>query len=212
MTPADPKTSTTAPAVQEARRGPRRAARAKVDYTLTERHRAAIERLEQLADDIVGRLDLIDRDPDLEETGDDEPVLGAPEPQGGHVQRGYGRMDQRHWNDGAGDDREQDDEREPVCEDEGAQCEDEGAVFDDEPSLGWAAAGNQGPKMGVGTLIEQEVARQLVWDAAELRGAARLALQRSPLLEASHPQKPALRVEAFNYVTKVQWLRKPRGE
>ena len=113
MTPADPRTSTTAPAVKVRQAGPRRAARAVVDHTLTERQRAAVERLEQLADDIVGRLDLIDRDPDLEDDGTAEPVLGAPEPQGGHVQRGYGRMDQRHWNDGAGDDREQDDEREP---------------------------------------------------------------------------------------------------
>jgi hypothetical protein len=79
MTPADPNNSTTAPAVQEARRGPRRAARTPVDYTLTERHRAAVERLEQLADDIVGRLDLLDIDPDLEDGGEAEPVLGAPE-------------------------------------------------------------------------------------------------------------------------------------
>ena len=112
MDQAVPSTSTSAPAVQEARRGPRRAARAVVDHTLTERHRAAVERLEQLADDIVAKLDLLDRDPDLEDGADEEMWLGAPEPQGGYVQRGYGRMDQSHWNDGASDDREQDDERE----------------------------------------------------------------------------------------------------
>jgi len=155
MTPADPKTSTTASAVQEAKRGPRRAARAKVDYTLTERHRAAVERLEQLADDIVGRLDLIDRDPDLEDGADEEMWLGAPEPQGGYVQRGYGRMDQRRWADGGNNDREEDTDYEPSLGSigstasansfpqtywnaPGADCTDlEKADDDNEGSLGW---------------------------------------------------------------------------
>ena len=129
-----------------------------VDYTLTDRQRAAVERLERLADFIVAELDRIYGDPDLEEGAEAEPILAASE-----------AMNQSRWNDVASDDREQDDEREPslgsvgsnanadladqrrwasgctsdaedehdgrepVCEDEGAQCDDEGHDSDREP-------------------------------------------------------------------------------
>jgi hypothetical protein len=135
----------------------RRGGRGVVDYSLTDRQRAAVERLERLADFIVGELDRIYGDPDLEDGGEAEPTLGATETR-----------DQRLWSDGANDDRELDDEREPslgsvgsnanadladqrrwatggtgdleeehdgrepVCEDEGAACEDEGAQCEDE--------------------------------------------------------------------------------
>ena len=137
-----------------------------VDYTLTDRQRAAVERLERLADFIVAELDRIYGDPDLEEGAEAEPILAASE-----------AMNQSRWNDVASDDREQDDEREPslgsvgsnanadladqrrwasgctsdaedehdgrepVCEDEGAQCEDEGGACEDE---GAATGDNEG--------------------------------------------------------------------
>ena len=87
--------------------------------------------IEAEIDRLIHVLDVLDNDPELEDnadlepsTGDEEPSIGAPnEPVGS-------------WR-GAGvegdDDREQDNcddedshDREPCCEDEGAQCEGEG--------------------------------------------------------------------------------------
>jgi hypothetical protein len=121
------------------------------------RQRAAVERLERLADFIAAELDRIYGDPDAERS------LGA-----------ITALNQCRWSEGASDDRGQDDEREPslgsvgsnatanqerwgadgtldyedehdgrepVCEDEGAQCEDEGAACEDE---GAPAGDNEG--------------------------------------------------------------------
>ncbi|MBI2719565.1 MAG: hypothetical protein HY245_03990 [Rhizobiales bacterium] len=102
---------------------------------------AEIERL-------IARLDDMDPDPDLEDGGDGEPMLGAPEAHRGSwsglFPEAYQddreaddgddepslaapeasretRWAQTHWAAGRSD------ELEEVCEDEGAQCEDEGA-------------------------------------------------------------------------------------
>lgn len=81
-------------------------------------------------------------DEDFEETGDNEPCLGAPER---HPENGWGREtkaarrehSQDEWAAGEADEREQE------CEDEGAQCEGEGEQHDREPSLGWQDEGRQ---------------------------------------------------------------------
>ncbi len=93
---------------------PMRARTAPADQTLSERHKAAVERLERIADLIVAELDLIYGEPDLEDSADAEPTLGAPEPMGA----GGARLDQRRWADGyeadgQPDEREIDDDNEP---------------------------------------------------------------------------------------------------
>lgn len=97
--------------------------------------------LESEIERLINLLDDMSDDADLEDGGDDEPTLGAPEqstPHGG-------------WARGSTDDRED------VCEDEGAECADdrEGDELqhggeehdggepdgDSEPSLGWTIDG-----------------------------------------------------------------------
>jgi hypothetical protein len=103
MTPAGSSTSTTAPAG---------APSADVDRTLTDRMKAAVERLEGLAAEILAKLDALEGDPDL------EPVLGAPEVVAGLASAAFrAQVDQTGWAS-TGDV----DEREPIG--------------DDEPSLG----------------------------------------------------------------------------
>ncbi len=75
-------------------------------------------KLEEAVERLIAALDALDGDADLEDTGDAEPSLGSLE----HL----GRYAQDHWATGATDDREE------VCEDEGAQCDDEGCDPDRE--------------------------------------------------------------------------------
>lgn len=76
---------------------------------------AMLERLADLRDQLVAKLDALDADPDLEDDelgedqGDREPSLGSSN-----------RVDQRAWSLGSCNDAEQEhDGREPECEDEG---------------------------------------------------------------------------------------------
>ncbi|MCO5157580.1 MAG: hypothetical protein M9945_12670 [Aquamicrobium sp.] len=107
---------------------------------------------------LIDMLDAMEPDPDLEdsadswfdedfeETGDDEPALAAAERHPG-VGWGFGHEtgaarrehSQEDWacGDSSGEDREDDDERELVSEDEGAVSGDE------EYSLGWQDEGSQ---------------------------------------------------------------------
>lgn len=107
---------------------------------------------------LIDMLDAMESDPDLEdsadswfdedfeETGDDEPALAAPERHPG-AGWGFGRENkaarnehtQAYWaaGDSSGEDQEEDDERELVSEDEGANSGDE------EYSLGWQDEGSQ---------------------------------------------------------------------
>jgi hypothetical protein len=75
-------------------------------------------KLERAVERLLAKLDALDGDADLEDTGDAEPSLGAPER--------LGRYAQDHWAASGTDDREE------VCEDEGAQCDDEGCDPDRE--------------------------------------------------------------------------------
>ena len=89
---------------------------------------SGLNRLENLRERLIAKLDAMDGDPDFEvdadfeEGGDLEPSLGS-----------IGATNQRVWAMGGCFDREwEHDGREPEiieyqCEDEGAQCEDEGA-------------------------------------------------------------------------------------
>ena len=83
---------------------------------------------------LIDLLDQIDEDPDFENTGDEEPWLGAPDARTGSWAGLYAE---------GNDDREEDDsDREPCCEDEGAQCDDEGhveedAMYSDDEVIGW---------------------------------------------------------------------------
>lgn len=105
-------------------------------------------------------LDYLDPDPDLEDGGDDEPSIGAPEAQAGawrglwpegnddreqddfdledngDFEPSLGSLNNYHrqlqWADGNRHELEDEhDGAEPCCEDEGAQCDDEGAVDPD---------------------------------------------------------------------------------
>lgn len=121
---------------------------------------------------LINMLDDMDEDPDIEHAGDeadqsypedvanrlggsfhedDEPTLGAAER---HPACGWGRETKRErkahsqelWaaSDAVRDDREDEDDREAVCEDEGAdiqsQPHDQADQGDDEPFLGWSEA------------------------------------------------------------------------
>lgn len=82
---------------------------------------------EALVEVLIASLDQADADPDL------EPLLGAPEVRDGHERRAY------VWARGATDDREGDagcDDREDVCEDEGAEHDGSEPDVDGEPILG----------------------------------------------------------------------------
>ena len=113
---------------------------------------ARVNALLEAATALIEALDTMEADPDLEETGDDEPSLGWPlrgpsaygategddreldetddedggdnEPTLGAPERGGWYVSQEHWADGAKGDHE----REDVSEDEGAACEDEGSA------------------------------------------------------------------------------------
>jgi hypothetical protein len=101
--------------------------------------------IEQEIERLLEVLDRLNEDPDLEPAGDEEPSLGAPERQAGSW-KGIGL---------AADDRDEDDsDREPCCEDEGAQCDDEGNDSGDrEPELsGFNHA--WGPCSPISTLFE----------------------------------------------------------
>lgn len=110
-----------------------------------------IQRLIDMLDAMEPNPDLEDSadswfDEDFEETGDDEPALAAAERHPG-VGWGFGRENeaarrehsQDDWacGDSSGEDREDDDERELVSEDEGSVSGDE------EYSLGWQDEGSQ---------------------------------------------------------------------
>lgn len=110
----------------------------------------ALEKLEDLRQEFVARLDAMHGDPDLEpwisataagwnyegptddreadadEEPDDgfEPSLGSPE---------SGSRSQLHWGDSTLREEPDDLDREAECEDEGAQCDDEGHQDDLEP-------------------------------------------------------------------------------
>ena len=96
--------------------------------------------LEAEIERLIGLLDTMDEDPDLEPEGNDEPSLGATERQSGSW-KGLSAMC---------DDREED------SEDEGAQCEDEGNDSGDrEPELsGFNCA--WGPCSPIETLLGQQ--------------------------------------------------------
>jgi len=186
MIPADTETSTPAPGAHQAAAAAAQGLRAGVvDTTLTDRMKAAVERLEALAEEIVAELDRLHGDPNIEEGCDldeehdgrepddeNEHILGRSEaldqsrPEFGADDLepslgGLQGIDQRRWAD---DEtpwfRHQD--LEEQCEDEGGACEDEGAVSDDEWSLGWSAAGNQGPRS------ENPADHALIWDFAHV--------------------------------------------
>lgn len=108
-------------------------------------------------DGLIAMLDAMEDDPDMEDTGDNEPILGAPErhPRSswtfGHETRAARRdHSQDDW--AAGEryacDREDEDDREQVSEDEGA------ITGDDEPSLGWQDEGSQESLQGAGADYE----------------------------------------------------------
>ena len=71
---------------------------------------------------LIGVLDLVDPDPDLED-GDEDDDKSDFEPSLGSLER----FSQMQWSHGNIDDYEDEhDGAEPCCEDEGAQCDDEG--------------------------------------------------------------------------------------
>ncbi|MFZ5674421.1 MAG: hypothetical protein ACOZAM_15805 [Pseudomonadota bacterium] len=74
------------------------------------------QQIEDEIERLIGMLDAMDPDSDLEDSGDREPWLGAAEGD---------RYSNHGW------DLSPSDEREEECEDEGAQCDDEG-VLDNE--------------------------------------------------------------------------------
>lgn len=92
---------------------------------------------------LIGLLDGMEADPDIESNGDAEPWLGAserhPEPSRLKERKSDSAMhSQETW--ASGDAADQED----ACEDEGAQCDDEGAHDTDvELSLGWENEGSQ---------------------------------------------------------------------
>ena len=142
----------------------RRSTRPRISKREAARLLALRDRLEQHLEAMIGWLNELDGDPDL------EPSLGASRP--------HEQLSQTIWAHGTTDDREQecedegagDEDSEPAlgwpetgtagqsfhnmgstsdleeqCEDEGAQCDDEGCVHtDDEPSLGWTIDGKRG--------------------------------------------------------------------
>ena len=81
---------------------------------------AEIERLISILDDI-------DPEPGLEDGGDDEPSLAAPEHQ---------------WGSWRGCYAEAYEDRDLECEDGGSQCEDEGAICEDEAADAGSGFGN----------------------------------------------------------------------
>ncbi len=111
---------------------PMRARSAPADQTLTERHKAAVERLERIADLIVAELDLIYGEPDREDGGDKEPNLGS-------LGSGSALFDQARWARGSQDERELDPAEEEYSSG-WAEAMDQrnvgGGDQDSEPSLG----------------------------------------------------------------------------
>lgn len=124
MLKATPSNSRTAPGAHPG---------ANVDWTLHDRYKAAVERLEALALEIARQLDELAGDPDLEDGGDDEPGTDD-EPSLGSLGSGAPRHTQERWA-GHKDDKGRDSDLEEQCEDEGGACEDEGAQCDDEGAV-----------------------------------------------------------------------------
>jgi hypothetical protein len=100
------------------------------------------DELEEAADDIACDDNELDAD-----WSDDEPSLGSREAH----PNGYSSMNdsasQEHWADGNTDEREGDDgfdDREDLCEDEGAEHDGREPDVDDEDSLGWTVDGVHG--------------------------------------------------------------------
>jgi hypothetical protein len=114
---------------------------------------ALIEMLIEMSDAEAG-------DPDLEETGDEEPVLAS-----------VLATDQTAWASGNHDDREGDgcaDDREDVCEDEGAEHTGDEPDAEGEPSLGWTCAASEG-KGAFGSDNDYEADGSYVTSAARQR-------------------------------------------
>ncbi len=104
MLTADPRDSTTAPEASLGDDAP-----PKVDFALRDRMRAAVERLEALAAEIVAKLDAMTPDADL------EPALGAPEVHPAKSLPAVREsLDQRQWAKGGDvDEREPGGDEEP---------------------------------------------------------------------------------------------------
>ena len=154
MTPAVPSNSITAPAAHEPQAGPTAPLDAPAVPVSLDEHRrhmmAALRHVEAIRDELIDQLDQIAGDPDLEDTGDDEPTLGAPETLGGFASIKQGRMDQRRWVDGY---HGHDDERE--------------VDPDYEPSLGSVGQGND--------RFDQHYWNGLCSDSTDLEGDASLS-------------------------------------
>jgi hypothetical protein len=118
-----------------------------------------------------------DDDSDLEDDRDDEPILAAPENHAtvpldsglwGAGQRRDESCDQSDWAQGAWNDCEGDDcadDREDVCEDEGAEHDGREPDVDGEPSLGWTVDGVIGNSDG----MDREADGSYLTDAAQQR-------------------------------------------
>jgi hypothetical protein len=100
--------------------------------------RQAIEkRLNELLDQslaLITALDMMEVDPDFEPDEEGEPWLGWP--NGGGLANSQQTFENIGGTGPLNDDRESDDsdwedggDREPECEDEGAQCDDEGVIW-----------------------------------------------------------------------------------
>ena len=133
---------------------------------------AEIERLIEI-------LDTLDPEPDLEDTADDEPWLGAPDARPGSWSGLYPEgNDDRELEDcddeDGGDDEpslgatnamvnawetrlvSREEDREEECEDEGAQCDDEGAYNDDLEPEDECSSCYVGPCNAIGTILGKE--------------------------------------------------------
>lgn len=118
---------------------------------------------EALIDLLIDSLDETDGDADREDGGDDEPSLAACENHPDY----YARGSQLHWTQGNSDEREGDDgdDREDVCEDEGAEHDGCEPDEDGEPSLGWTVDGVLGNSDG----MDREAAGSSVTEAHRQR-------------------------------------------
>jgi hypothetical protein len=119
---------------------------------------------EALIELLIESLDAETGDPDLEDDGDGEPSLAACENHPDY----YARGSQLHWTQGNSDEREGDDgadDREDVCEDEGAEHDGCEPDVDGEPSLGWTFDG----ALGNGDGFDREAGGSSVTEAHRQR-------------------------------------------